>query len=194
MGKTLGTGLFALAAVALVGGLTMAGDTKLKVGDKVTKLVGTDEAGKEFDAKGLLGKKVIVLYFYPADFTGGCTAQACAFRDDIEKLGSKDVVVIGVSGDSPETHAAFKKHHKLPFTLLADEKGALAKQFGVPVSAGGTAKVKVDGKAAEFTRGVTTARYTVVIGKDQMVKAVDKVGNAKADSERVLNLVKSLEK
>ena len=85
----------------------------------------------------MVGKKIVVLYFYPADFTGGCTTQACGFRDDIEKLGSKGVMVIGVSGDSVETHKLFKAHHKLPFTLLADEKGEIAKKFGVPVGKGG---------------------------------------------------------
>ena len=112
-------------------------EMKVKVGDAAPAFESVDEAGKSFKSSDIVGKKIVVLYFYPADFTGGCTAQACGFRDDIEKLGSKGVVVIGVSGDSVSTHQMFKAHHKLPFTLLADEKGEVAKTFGVPVGKGG---------------------------------------------------------
>lgn len=183
------TGAAALAAILMVGGLGMAGG-KLKVGDKVDNIEGIDESGKTFSAKGILGTKTIVLYFYPADFTGGCTAQACGFRDNIEKLGGKDIVVIGVSGDSAETHAKFKAHHKLPFTLLADTKGELAKRFGVPVGKGGTAKFKFDdGKVESFVREATTSRFTVVIGKDRSVVAIDAVKDAKGDSKRILELI-----
>ena len=76
------------------------------------------------------GKKVIVVYFYPADFTGGCTKEACAFRDEGKKLADKGIEVVGVSGDSAKNHEMFKKLHKLNFTLLADEDGSVAKAFG----------------------------------------------------------------
>src|SRR5687768_14306114 len=106
-------GLCALAALALsAAGQTGAGEKKtekkaekkvtgVKIGSKAPAFESVDEGGKPWKSADHVGKKVLVLYFYPADFTGGCTAQACGFRDDIEKLGSKDVEVVGVSGDSP---------------------------------------------------------------------------------------------
>ena len=75
-------------------------------------------------------------------------------------FAEKDVDVIGVSGDTVKAQEAFKKLHKLTFTLLADEKGDVAKAFGVPTTKGGTVKQKIDDKEEEFTRGVTIKRWT----------------------------------
>ena len=199
------TGCFILGALALViGGAVDAQDKgkkkaelKVKVGDTAPVFESVDENGKPFKSSDVVGKKIVVLYFYPADFTGGCTAQACAYRDDIEKLGSKGVVVIGVSGDSPATHALFKAHEKLPFKLLADEKGEVANLFGVPVGKGGVAKDKgVNEKGEKFdpVRGVTISRWTVVIDRTGKVAAIDDVGkNPKGDAKRVAELVMKLD-
>src|SRR5262245_28014325 len=96
---------FVVCALSLaVGAWTMsdalAGEAKVKVGDKAPVLKSTDENGKAWTSSDVVGKKVLVLYFYPADFTGGCTKQACGFRDEIEKLHSAGIEVVGVSGDS----------------------------------------------------------------------------------------------
>jgi thioredoxin-dependent peroxiredoxin len=165
----------------------------LKVGDKVPAFQSVDDQGKTWKSTDVVGKKIVVLYFYPADFTGGCTSQACGFRDDIEKL--KDVEIIGVSGDSPMTHKLFKAHHKLPFTLLADEKGEVAKLFGVPAGKGGKATgIDESGNKIEVVRSATIQRYTVVIDKDANVAAIDQVKDAKGDAKRIQQLVKKLEK
>src|SRR3954462_7891230 len=128
-------GCFILGILGLVTGGSIGQDkakekkkveSKVKVGDKAPAFESVDESGKPFKSSDVVGKKVVVLYFYPADFTGGCTKQACGFRDDVEKLNSKGVTVIGVSGDSVATHKLFKSHHKLNFPLLADEKGTVA--------------------------------------------------------------------
>src|ERR1700694_2572707 len=87
-----------LGIAAWVLGGASAGEKKVKVGDKAPTLKSMDENGKPWKSTDVVGKKVLVLYFYPADFTGGCTAQACSFRDDIEKLHSQGIEVIGVSG------------------------------------------------------------------------------------------------
>jgi thioredoxin-dependent peroxiredoxin len=76
--------------------------------------------------------KVLVLYFYPKDETGGCTAQACAFRDSFESFGEAGAIVVGVSDDNNESHRSFAEHRRLPFPLLADESGELRKAFDVP--------------------------------------------------------------
>jgi len=166
--------------------------TKLKVGDKAPAFKSIDDEGKPFDSKDVIGKKTLVLYFYPADFTGGCTSQACGFRDDIEKLNAKGVRVVGVSGDSAETHKLFKAKHKLPFTLLADGKAEIAQAYGVPYKLGeGKAKGENEkGEKIEVVRTATINRWTVVIDKSGKIASIDMVGNAAGDAKRVTDLVK----
>ena len=136
----------------------------VKVGDAAPSFDSTDDQGKPWKSADHVGKKIVVVYFYPADMTGGCTKQACAFRDDSAKLTDKGIEVVGVSGDSPANHQLFKSVHKLNFTLLADEKGDVAKAFGVPVGKGGTFIYKGDdGKVSELVRGVSISRWTVVM-------------------------------
>ena len=167
---------------------------KVKVGDTAPSFEGVDENGKSFKSSDVVGKKILVLYFYPADFTGGCTKQACGFRDEIEKLNSAGVAVIGVSGDSASTHKLFKSHHKLNFPLLADETGAVAKTFGVPVGKGGESPtIGANGEKGKAARGVTISRWTVVIDKAGKVAAIDQVGNAGDDAKRIEALVKNLD-
>jgi peroxiredoxin Q/BCP len=165
---------------------------KLKVGDKAPAFTSIDEEGKVFKSSDVVGKETLVLYFYPADFTGGCTSQACGFRDDIDKLKAKGVRVVGVSGDTVATHKLFKEDHKLPFTLLADEKAEVAKAFGVPHTVGAkTAKgKKQNGETIEVQRSATINRWTIIIDKGGKIAAIDMVGNAKEDAKRVADLVK----
>ena len=73
----------------------------------------------------------LVLYFYPKDDTPGCTKEACAFRDDYSEYERAGVTILGVSPDTPKSHAKFKKKYDLPFTLLADEDHAVADRYGV---------------------------------------------------------------
>jgi len=72
----------------------------------------------------------VVLYFYPKDDTPGCTREACGFRDAHAKLAKRGAVVLGVSRDGPESHATFRKKHRLPFTLLCDPDHAVAEKYG----------------------------------------------------------------
>lgn len=78
----------------------------------------------------------VVLYFYPADDTPGCTAEACSFRDAYEDFTDAGAVVIGVSGDSVEKHEQFAAKHNLPFTLASDTDGSMRKNYGVKKSLG----------------------------------------------------------
>jgi thioredoxin-dependent peroxiredoxin len=86
--------------------------------------------------KDFLGKKPVVLFFYPKDDTPGCTKQACAFRDDYEEFEKLDAEVIGISSDSVDSHRSFASKHDLPFTLLSDEGGKVRRLYGVPNSFG----------------------------------------------------------
>ncbi len=184
-------GLLALAFSVLTLGIVRADDkkTEVNVGDKAPEFAATDDAGNAWKSADHVGKKFVVVYFFPGDFTGGCTTQAKAFRDDYDKLKDKGVEVVGISGDSPKTHALFKKEHKLPFTLLADEDGSIGKQFGVPVGKGGSAKGKDDGKDVTVERGCTISRWTFVIDKDGKVIHKDNKVTAASDSKKVLEVI-----
>lgn len=184
--------MLALAACLVFGDKAMA---QLKIGDAAPSFESTGDDGKPFKSADVVGKKVVVVYFYPADFTGGCTKQACAYRDDFKKLTDKGVEVIGVSGDTVKTHDLFKKEHKLPFTLLADDKGEVAKKFGVPYAvAPKTAKAKVDGKDLVLERGATIQRWTFVIGKDGKIAHIDNKVAAAEDSKKIAEVVEKLGK
>ncbi len=102
----------------------------LKEGDKAPEFKLTADTGEKISLSKFRGKK-IVLYFYPKDNTSGCTAEACDFRDNINVFNKKDIVVIGVSKDSVESHKRFKEKYKLPFLLLSDETIDVLKAYGV---------------------------------------------------------------
>jgi peroxiredoxin Q/BCP len=164
--------------------------SEVKVGDKAPDFVSVDDQGMKWKLKDHVGKRVIVLYFYPADLTGGCTKQACAFRDDMDKLADKGIEVVGVSGDAVKNHQLFKKVHQLKFTLLADEKGEVAKKYGVPVRAGGQFKTKdPEGHDVVLTRGVTAMRWTFVIGKDGKIIYKKTKVNPAEDSKQILEQI-----
>lgn len=177
---------------ALVAACMNADPNGLNVGDKVPAFQSIDDTGKEWSSQDHVGKNIVVLYFYPADLTGGCTAQACAFRDHQPQLKEAGVEVIGVSGDSAKNHQIFKKVHNLNFTLLADEKGELAKLFGVPTKAGGSIDRVVDDEQVTLTRDVTTARWTFVIDKSGKIVYRDTEVKAADDAEKILSVVKEL--
>ncbi|MBW8687611.1 peroxiredoxin [Chitinophaga rhizophila] len=105
---------------------------QLKAGDKAPVFTLQDQDGQTFDISTVIGKHPIVIFFYPKDETSVCTKEACSFRDayeDFTKLGAK---VIGISGDNVASHRSFADHHRLPYTLLADEGNKVRKLFGVP--------------------------------------------------------------
>lgn len=85
---------------------------------------------KKLRSIGEFRGKWLVLYFYPRDATPNCTEQACAFRDDWEKLNALGAAVCGVSVDDSDSHADFAQEHELPFMLLADARGATAARYG----------------------------------------------------------------
>jgi peroxiredoxin Q/BCP len=98
-------------------------------GDRAPAFRLRDSEGREVDSASLAGRPY-VLYFYPKDETPGCTQQACDFRDAHGAFEEAGVRILGVSPDPPESHARFRAHHGLPFTLLADAGAALARAYG----------------------------------------------------------------
>lgn len=185
--------LTSLALFLLLGGLFSAIESKaagLKVGDTLTPFTAIDQDGHLWKSEDIIGKKNLIVYFYPAAMTGGCTKQACAFRDDADKLKALNAVVVGVSGDVPAGLKAFQKTHDLNFSLLADYDGKIAKIFGVPMRDGGEIKRAFEGKEIILKRGVTSARWTYVVGLDGKVGYMNSKVNAAKDSENVQAFLK----
>jgi thioredoxin-dependent peroxiredoxin len=102
----------------------------LKVGDKAPLFEGTLDNDTKISLGDIIGTKNIVLYFYPKDMTPGCTAEACGFRDNWEKILSLDATVLGVSSQNTESHRQFKQKEKLPFPLISDPKNEIRKLYG----------------------------------------------------------------
>jgi len=90
----------------------------------------TDEDGR-LNLSDYLGKINLVLYFYPKDETPGCTKEACTFRDNWDRISAMDAKIVGISRDSISSHKSFKEHHSLPFTLVSDVDGSIAKLYGL---------------------------------------------------------------
>lgn len=167
-------------------------EVSLKEGDKAPAFKAVDSKGEVWNSEDHVGKKVIVVYFYPADLTSGCTAQACAYRDHMKELEEADVEVVGVSGDSHHTHQLFARIHALNFPLLSDTDGKVAEAFGVPVREGATLTRMVDGVEHTLTRGVTASRWTFIIGKDGRVFRKNTAVEAEQDCKKVLETVRRL--
>lgn len=103
----------------------------LQVGDKVLPFSKVNQDGDLVDFGTLLGKQALVIYFYPKNFTPGCTKEACSFRDNYQEFEDLGATVFGVSGDSSTSHARFVKRYRLPFDVISDKGGELSKMFGV---------------------------------------------------------------
>src|ERR1039457_7312972 len=102
-----------------------------KVGDKAPLIEGQDQDGKPWKLADVMGKKVVLLYFYPKDDTPGCTKEACGLRDRMADLKKDKVEVIGVSFDSTDRHQKFIAQYNMNIPPLADTDGKIADAYGV---------------------------------------------------------------
>jgi len=127
----------------------------VRVGDLAPDFTLPDQLGEQVRLGDLVGKKNVVLYFYPKDATPGCTAEARAFRDAYETFAAADTEVVGVSSDSIQSHKRFAAKHQLQFKLLSDRDGAVRALYGV-----------------EQTLGILPGRVTYVIDRDRVVQHV----------------------
>ena len=167
-------------------------DVTLNEGDAIPAFEAPTLDGKVWKSADEIGKGYVVIYFYPADLTGGCTKQACAFRDHQDELEACGAQVIGISGDPVKNHELFVKTHSLKFQLLSDEDGRIAKSFGVPLRDGATITRDIDGVEQSLTRGVTASRWTFVVGPDGRVVYKDTAVKAEEDCQNVLKIVRRL--
>jgi len=142
-------------ALSLLPGVAQAASMP-KVGDKAPLIEGKDQDGKTWKLADSVGKKIVLLYFYPKDDTTGCTKEACGFRDRISDLKKDNVEVIGVSFDSSESHQKFIAKYSLNFPLLADTDGKIADAYGTKMANRNMAKrisflIGLDGKIVHVT-------------------------------------------
>ena len=102
----------------------------LNEGDKAPDFTLTNQEGEKVSLSEFIGKKV-VLYFYPRDFTSGCTKQACMFRDNFGEIKNKGTVILGISADDKKSHSDVVRKYNLPFALLSDDGNRISKMYGV---------------------------------------------------------------
>lgn len=128
---------------------------ELEVGDHAPEFVATTQDGKTIRLADYVGKRGLVLFFYPKDGTPICTKEACAFRDSYEQFVDAGTEVIGVSSDTDESHREFAREHQLSFPLISDTDGSLRTAFGVPK-----------------TPGLFPGRVTYVIDKEGIIRLI----------------------
>lgn len=148
----------------------------LQVGDRAPDFTLPDQTGKQVTLSGILGDKVVVLYFYPKDNTRGCTAEACSFRDSYESFTAAGAEVVGISSDSVATHEGFAGRHELPFVLLSDRGREVRKQYGASAL------------------GLLPGRITFVIDKEGVIRhAFSSMTNIGGHIDDALKVVRELQ-
>ncbi|NGX42707.1 MAG: putative peroxiredoxin bcp [Chlamydiae bacterium] len=142
---------------------------ELIVGDTIPPFHVKDHEGYEVTDEDVVGTP-LVLYFYPKDETPGCTEEACSFRDNMGKFDNLHALVLGVSPDSVESHKKFLEKHKLPFSLLSDEKKDMCKMFDV-------------------LQDDNVVRTTFVINPRGIIRWIEKSVDVKGHTERVIKAI-----
>jgi peroxiredoxin Q/BCP len=182
------TSIIALLALNIS---VMAQNTnELKIGDKVSEFSGTDDTGANWKSS-TVKSDFLVVYFYPAAMTGGCTAQACAYRDDKTTFDKIGATIIGISGDEVKNLKYFKEAEQLNFPLISDSKGDISKTFGVPTKEGGSITREIAGENFLLVRGITASRWTFVLDKNRKIIYKNDEVNAAEDSKKVMEAIKN---
>ncbi|PAM94196.1 peroxiredoxin [Flavobacterium sp. IR1] len=148
----------------------------LKTGDIVPNFTAEDSHGEVFESQSLLGRKPLVIYFYPKDNTPGCTTEACSFRDQYEDFKDLGAEVIGISSDSVKSHQKFAHKHQLPFILLSDHDKKLRHLFGV----------------RNNLFGLLPGRVTYIIDRNGVVIYIFDSMNAAKHIPKALKIIKEL--
>lgn len=143
----------------------------LRVGETIPNFTALDSEGERITQEDLLGAP-FVLYFYPKDDTPGCTKEACSFRDVMDSFEDMDILVVGVSGDSPESHRAFAEKHELNFPLITDTNLEMSRNFGVLKN--GTNSIE---------------RTTFLCDEDGVIQWIERPVNVEGHVDRVLNAI-----
>ena len=156
----------------------MTTENKLSAGDSAPDFALPANTGETISLQNFLGKKRVVLYFYPKDNTSGCTKEACSFRDNLDNIKAKDTVVLGVSADSLKSHDKFTEKYDLNFPLLSDENHQVAEAYGA------WGEKNMYGK-----KYFGLIRKTFIIGLDGKLEHVFHKVKAEGHGEEILNLL-----
>ncbi len=149
---------------------------KVKVGDRAPDFTLSNQSGQMVSLHDFAGRRNVVLYFYPKDFTTGCTAEAKTFSENYDQFTEVGAEVIGVSSDSVESHEGFASKCNVSFLLLSDRKGEVRKTYGV---------------SASF--GLIPGRVTYIIDKDGVIRHIfSSQLNPKKHVREALDVLKSL--
>jgi len=147
----------------------------LKVGDTIPAFSLRDQNDSLFNIADYIGRKILVIYFYPKDESTVCTKEACSFRDNYKEFDSAGAMVIGINSGSVESHRNFAKNHRLPFTLLSDPDNKVLNMFGV--------------KKKFFISG----RETFVVDKTgKIVFTYNSMTNGSAHEKETLSFIKKM--
>ena len=150
-------------------------EIKLKAGDPAPDFEGPTSDGSKLGLKDFLGKKNVVLYFYPKDDTPGCTKEACSFRDNLQPIRNMGAEIIGVSLDSIESHGKFASKYGLSFPLISDKDKRIANAYGVLKDT-----------------GTSTNRVTFIIDKTGKIAKVFPKVDVTKHTEEVVSALKEL--
>ena len=153
---------------------------KINVGDSIPSFSALDQEEEVVASDDLLGNP-FVIYFYPKDDTPGCTAEACSFRDNMERLDERGILVVGVSPDSVSSHKKFMHKHGLNFTLMADDSQEICKRFDV------LREKEVDGKKI-----LAVERTTFVVDATGIIRWIERPVNVEEHVDRVLKFLDEL--
>ena len=147
----------------------------MKKGDLVLDLMLKDQNRNDFCFRELVGEKAFVVYFYPKDFTPGCTKEACSFRDSYQEFQDLGAEVIGISADTTASHAKFSEKYNLPYIFLSDRNKKARDAFNVKAS----------------LLGLLPGRETFVFGKDGKLLHRFNSMNASRHMPEALNILKN---
>ncbi len=128
---------------------------KIRSGDQIPEIVLPDQNGRQVDLREIWSSKTLVLFFYPKDDTPGCTIEACTFRDNYYAFEQAGAEVVGISGDTQNSHNHFASKYDLPFTLLSDQNDEVRSLFGITK-----------------TIGLFPGRVTFIIDRDGVVRHI----------------------
>jgi peroxiredoxin Q/BCP len=152
----------------------------LEIGNKAPAFKAESDTGETFSLSSMKGKP-FVLYFYPKDDTSGCTAEACAFTENIKAFDKLGVTVLGVSKDSLEKHAKFRAKYDLKFPLLSDTDGKLCEAYDTWIE-----------KSMYGKKYMGIDRSTFLIGADGKINALWRKVKVPGHIEEVLKAVKDI--
>jgi len=150
-------------------------EIKVKAGDPAPDFEGPTSDGSRLGLKDFVGKKNVILYFYPKDDTPGCTKEACSFRDNLQPIRDMGAEIIGVSLDSIQSHSKFTSKYGLSFPLISDKEMRIANAYGVLKDT-----------------GTSTSRVTFIIDKSGKIAKVFPKVDVTKHTEEVVSALKEL--